>query len=66
MVIILCSMNLCVITQYLVLDPAFVGLSLVYAASISGLLQYSVRLSAKVEDLVRYFVGVNWICYSFM
>ncbi|XP_065919849.1 ATP-binding cassette sub-family C member 4-like isoform X2 [Dysidea avara] len=35
-----------------VLDPAFVGLSLVYAASISGLLQYSVRLSAKVEDLM--------------
>ena len=40
--------NLC-----LVLDPALVGLSLAYAATVSAMLQYAVRLSAEVESLVR-------------
>ena len=35
-----------------VLDPAFIGLSLAYTVSLSGLLQYTVRLSAEVEHLV--------------
>ena len=36
----------------LVLDPALVGLSLVYVVSLNGMLQYAVRLSADVENLV--------------
>ena len=36
------------------IDPAFAGLSLAYAASISAMLQYAVRLSAEVEELVRF------------
>ena len=36
----------------LVLDPALIGLSLAYGVSLSGVLQYSVRLSAEVENLV--------------
>ncbi|XP_065882473.1 ATP-binding cassette sub-family C member 4-like isoform X2 [Dysidea avara] len=35
-----------------VLDPALVGISIVYAASISAMLQYTVRTSAEVEDLM--------------
>ena len=35
-----------------VLDPALIGLSLAYGVSLSGVLQYSVRLSAEVENLV--------------
>ena len=38
---------------FLVLDPALVGLALVYGVSLPNMLQYSVRLSAEVEDLVR-------------
>ena len=38
-------------------DPAFAGLSLAYAATISGILQYAVRLSAEVEDLVRFLAA---------
>jgi len=37
---------------FVVLDPAFIGLSLAYTVSLSGLLQYTVRLSAEVEHLV--------------
>ena len=36
----------------LVLDPALIGLSLVYIVSLNGMLQYAVRLSAEVENLV--------------
>ena len=36
----------------LVLDPALVGLSIAYGVSLSNTLQYSVRLSAEVENLV--------------
>ena len=36
----------------LVLDPALVGLSIAYGVSLSNVLQYSVRLSAEVENLV--------------
>ena len=36
----------------LVLDPALIGLSLAYGVSLSSVLQYSVRLSAEVENLV--------------
>ena len=36
----------------IVLDPALVGLSLVYAVSLNGMLQYAVRLSAEVDNLV--------------
>ena len=35
-----------------VLDPALVGLSLVYVVSLNGMLQYAVRLSADVDNLV--------------
>ncbi|XP_065902754.1 ATP-binding cassette sub-family C member 4-like isoform X2 [Dysidea avara] len=35
-----------------VLDPALVGLSLAYAATVSAMLQYAVRLSAEVESLM--------------
>ena len=41
--------------HFLVLDPALIGLSLAYGVSLIGILQYSVRLSAEVENLViRY------------
>ena len=38
--------------RFSVLDPALIGLSLAYGVSLSGVLQYSVRLSAEVENLV--------------
>ena len=38
--------------HFLVLDPALIGLSLAYGVSLIGILQYSVRLSAEVENLV--------------
>ena len=37
---------------FLVLDPSLIGLSLAYGVSLSNALQYSVRLSAEVENLV--------------
>ena len=40
----------------LVLDPALLGLSLVYVVSMNGMLQYAVRLGADVENLVRGYV----------
>ena len=43
----------------LVLDPALIGLSLVYIVSLNGMLQYAVRLSAEVENLVCH--GAVWI-----
>ena len=36
----------------LALDPALVGLSLVYRVSLSGLFQYVIILSTEVEGLV--------------
>ena len=36
----------------LVLDPALVGLSIAYGISLSDFFQFSVRLSAEVENLV--------------
>ena len=36
----------------LALDPALVGLSIAYSVSLCNVLQYSVRLSAEVENLV--------------
>ena len=38
---------------FLVIDPALMGLSLAYGVSLSNIVQYSVRLSAEVENLVR-------------
>ena len=43
---------ICTCILFVVLDPAFIGLSLAYTVSLSGLLQYTVRLSAEVEHLV--------------
>ena len=40
------------ICLHLALDPTLVGLSLAYAASVSNVMQYAVRLSAEVESLV--------------
>ena len=40
---------------FLVLDPALIGLSLAYGVSLSNIVQYSVRLSAEVENLVRKY-----------
>ena len=37
----------------LVLDPALIGLSLAYGASLTDGLQYAVRRSTDVENLVR-------------
>jgi len=34
------------------LDPALVGLSMAYAVDLTGLVQYTMRISAEVEDLV--------------
>ena len=36
----------------LALDPALVGLAIAYGVSLSNLTQYSVRLSAEIENLV--------------
>ena len=38
------------------LDPALLGLALTYAVTLSGLLQYTVRQSAEVENLVSDIV----------
>ena len=40
------------IHAFLVLDPALIGLSIAYGVSLSNILQYSVRTSAEVENLV--------------
>ena len=45
-------MHVYVILLFLVLDPTLIGLSLAYGVSLIGILQYSVRLSAEVENLV--------------
>lgn len=34
------------------LDPSLVGLSLAYIITLTGMLQYCVRISAEVENLV--------------
>ncbi|XP_065902912.1 ATP-binding cassette sub-family C member 4-like isoform X2 [Dysidea avara] len=34
------------------LDPALVGLSMAYAVDLTGLVQYTIRISAEVEDLL--------------
>ena len=34
------------------LDPTLVGLSMIYAINLIGLLQFTVRTSAEMEDLV--------------
>jgi len=41
----------------LALDPALVGLSLVYTISLVGLFQYVVILSAEVEGLVCIYIN---------
>ena len=38
------------------MDPALLGLALTYAVTLSGLLQYTVRQSAEVENLVSDIV----------
>ena len=38
------------------LDPALIGLSLVYTVSLVGLFQYVIILSTEVEGLVRIYV----------
>ena len=48
-------------TFYIVLDPALIGLSLAYGVSLTGILQYSVQLSAEVENLVSYSFIVDAI-----
>ena len=46
----------------LVLDPALIGLSLVYIVSLNGMLQYAVRLSAEVENLVCIAITIaKWL-----
>ena len=40
------------------LDPALVGLSMVYAITLIGRLQNSIRTSAEVENLVRNY---SWL-----
>ena len=45
----------CYSVLFLVLDPALIGLSLAYGVSLSNIVQYSVRLSAEVENLVRKY-----------
>jgi len=42
-----------VLCTSLVIDPALVGLSLAYGVSLPIILQYAVRLSAEVENLVE-------------
>jgi len=37
------------------LDPALVGLSMFYAMLVSGIVQFTIRTSALVENLVSYF-----------
>ena len=41
--------------HFSVLDPALIGLSLAYGASLTIGLQYSVRLSAEIENLVSIY-----------
>ena len=45
---------------FLVLDPALIGLSLAYGVSLTVSLQYSVRLSAEVENLVSMYRYILW------
>ena len=44
------------------LDPALVGLSMFYAMTISGLVQFTIRTSALVENLVRINVVTVDMC----
>jgi len=48
--------SLCCIYPPLALDPALVGLSLVYTVSLIGLFQYVIILSTEVEGLVCVLV----------
>lgn len=41
--------------SYLVLDPALIGLSLAYSATLTVTVQYALRLSGEVENLVRTY-----------
>ena len=41
------------------LDPALVGLSMFYAMLVSGIVQFTIRTSVLVENLVRMFSKVK-------
>ena len=41
------------------LNPGLVGLALAYSVSLAGRLQYCVRLSAEIENLVRNIPNVH-------
>ena len=47
---------------FLVLDPALIGLSLAYGVSLSNIVQYSVRLSGEIENLVSH-IAMYMCCY---
>jgi len=54
-----CHVQKCIIYAQIIyrlystgLDPALVGLSMAYAVDLTGLVQYTMRISAEVEDLV--------------
>ena len=47
---------------FLVLDPALIGLSLAYGVSLSNIVQYSVRLSGEIENLVSH-IATYMCCY---
>ena len=42
------------------LNPGLVGLALAYSVSLAGRLQYCVRLSAEIENLVRSIPNVHY------
>ena len=54
---------------YLGVDPALVGLSMYYAIRLIGQLQFTIRTSAEVENLVRksyYVVMIGCVgCYEY-
>ena len=47
------DMTACLKNLFIDVDPALVGLSLFYAIRLTGLLQFTIRTSADVENLVR-------------
>ena len=47
---------------FLVLDPALIGLSLAYGVSLSNIVQYSVRLSGEIENLVSHIATCTYMC----
>ena len=51
-----------IVICYLVLDSALVGLSLAYGVSLPVTLQFVVRLSAEIENLVTRYVHNIYKC----